>query len=48
VSDFKAQLNTKVTEINADLENVFQQNLDTPEVIIEAMKYSLFAGCDQS
>jgi geranylgeranyl diphosphate synthase type II len=44
VSDFKAQLNTKVTEINADLENVFQQNLDTPEVIIEAMKYSLFAG----
>lgn len=44
MSDFKAQLNTRVAEINTDLEKVFQQNLDTPEVIIEAMKYSLFAG----
>lgn len=44
MSDFKAQLNTRVAEINGDLEKVFQQNLDTPEVIIEAMKYSLFAG----
>ena len=44
MSDFKAQLNTRVAEINADLEKVFQQNLDTPEVIIKAMKYSLFAG----
>lgn len=44
MSDFKAQLNTRVAEINGDLEKVFQQNLDTPEIIIEAMKYSLFAG----
>ncbi|MBU4438725.1 MAG: polyprenyl synthetase family protein [Firmicutes bacterium] len=44
MSNFKAQLNTRVAEINSDLEKVFQQNLDTPEVIIEAMKYSLFAG----
>ncbi|MCG2730734.1 MAG: polyprenyl synthetase family protein [Acetobacterium sp.] len=44
MSNFKAQLNATVAEINSDLEKVFQQNLDTPEVIIEAMKYSLFAG----
>lgn len=44
MSDFKTQLNIRVAEVNADLEKIFQQNLDTPEVIVEAMKYSLFAG----
>jgi geranylgeranyl diphosphate synthase type II len=44
VSNFKTQLNDRVSEINEELEKVFQQNLDTPTVIIEAMKYSLFAG----
>ncbi|MDD3308273.1 MAG: polyprenyl synthetase family protein, partial [Acetobacterium sp.] len=44
MSNFKTQLNDRVAEINGELEKVFQQNLDTPEVIIEAMKYSLFAG----
>lgn len=44
MNEFKTQLNSKVAKINGDLEKAFQQNLDTPEVIIEAMKYSLFAG----
>lgn len=44
MSGFKIQLRDRVARINEELERVFQQNLDTPEVIIEAMKYSLFAG----
>ena len=44
MSVFKTQLADRVAEINEELEKVFRQNLDTPDVIIEAMKYSLFAG----
>ncbi len=44
MNEFKTLLNGKVSAINGELEKVFEQNLDTPEVIIEAMKYSLFAG----
>ena len=44
MSNFKTQLADRVAEINEELEKVFRQNLDTPDVIIEAMKYSLFAG----
>lgn len=44
MGDFKADFKNKGIEINQQLAKVFQQNLDTPEVIIEAMKYSLFAG----
>jgi geranylgeranyl diphosphate synthase type II len=44
VSNFKNQLNERVAEINGELKKAFQQNLDTPEVILEAMKYSIFAG----
>lgn len=44
MSDFKSQLMVKVNEINLSLEKAFQNNLDTPDVIVDAMKYSLFAG----
>jgi geranylgeranyl diphosphate synthase type II len=44
VGDFKSDFKNKGIEINHHLEKVFQKNMDTPEVIIEAMKYSLFAG----
>ncbi|AFA48099.1 polyprenyl synthetase family protein [Acetobacterium woodii] len=44
MNEFKTLLSSKVSAINSDLEMAFEQNLDTPEVIIEAMKYSLFAG----
>ncbi|MDK2940509.1 polyprenyl synthetase family protein [Acetobacterium carbinolicum] len=44
MSSFKNMLSARVIEFNGELEKVFQQNLDTPEVIIDAMRYSLFAG----
>lgn len=44
MSEFKTELMAKVNEINLKLEKTFNNNLDTPAVIVEAMKYSLFAG----
>lgn len=44
MSEFKTELMAKVNEINLNLEKTFNNNLDTPAVIVEAMKYSLFAG----
>ncbi|WP_243136711.1 polyprenyl synthetase family protein [Acetobacterium paludosum] len=44
MNDFKADFKTKGLKINQHLEKAFQQSIDAPEVIIEAMKYSLFAG----
>lgn len=44
MSAFKTELMAKVNEINLNLEKTFHNNLDTPAVIVEAMKYSLFAG----
>ncbi|HEY5537537.1 MAG TPA: farnesyl diphosphate synthase [Acetobacterium sp.] len=42
--EFESVLREKVSLINDNLEKTFQGNLDTPEVILESMKYSLFAG----
>lgn len=42
--EFESVLRQKVSLINEYLEKTFQGNLDTPEVILESMKYSLFAG----
>ena len=44
MGDFKSDFKNKGIAINQQLAEVFQKNMDTPEVIIEAMKYSLFAG----
>jgi geranylgeranyl diphosphate synthase type II len=41
---FKEALKKRELEINAQLESAFDRRLDAPEIIIEAMKYSLFAG----
>jgi geranylgeranyl diphosphate synthase type II len=41
---FKEALKKRELEINAQLESSFDRRLDAPEIIIEAMKYSLFAG----
>ncbi|MBK5243923.1 MAG: polyprenyl synthetase family protein [Eubacteriaceae bacterium] len=42
--EFQSLLRENVSLINENLEKTFQGNLDTPEVILESMKYSLFAG----
>jgi len=42
--EFESVLKEKVILINENLEKKFQQNLDTPDEILESMKYSLFAG----
>ena len=44
MGDFKSDFKNKGIAINQQLAEVFQKNMNTPEVIIEAMKYSLFAG----
>ena len=44
MGDFKSDFKNKGIAINQQLVEVFLKNMDTPEVIIDAMKYSLFAG----
>ncbi len=42
--NFKESLQQASAQINGWLEEAFDQKFDTPEIILEAMKYSLFAG----
>lgn len=42
--EFESALKTNIIEINENLEKTFHKSLDTPSVVVESMKYSLFAG----
>ena len=41
---FKAMLTEKVSQVDTALSACFEEKFDTPDIIISAMKYSLFAG----